>query len=130
MYTYLATSHEAINVVVAVEIDQKELPIYFVSRSLQGSKLNYPTLEKLVLSLVHTTKRLQRYFQAHHIKVLTTQPIHQIVSKPEKYGRLAKWAIELGEHDIEYRPKLSIKAQSLADFLVEFPTTEKTRWSL
>lgn len=30
-----------------------------------------------------------------------------------------KWAIELGEHDIEYRPRGAIKGQALADFLVE-----------
>jgi hypothetical protein len=34
---------------------------------------------------------------------------------------LTKWAIELGEHDITYKPRVSIKGQALADFLVEIP---------
>ncbi|GKD47895.1 hypothetical protein Tco_1276871 [Tanacetum coccineum] len=38
--------------------------------------------------------------------------------------RIDKWAIELGEHDIEFRGRNSIKGQILADFLVEIPTTE------
>ncbi|GJV22498.1 reverse transcriptase domain-containing protein [Tanacetum coccineum] len=41
--------------------------IYFVSRVLQGAELNYPALEKLVLALLHATRRLRRYFQAHSI---------------------------------------------------------------
>lgn len=30
-----------------------------------------------------------------------------------------KWAIELGEHEIEYVPWKAIKGQTLADFLIE-----------
>ena len=37
----------------------------------------------------------------------------------EKSGWLAKWEIELGEHDIDYRSWTSIKSHALADFLVE-----------
>ena len=44
---------------------------------------------------------------------------------PEKSGRLAKWAIRLGEHDINYHPLTSIDAQVLTDFLVEIPDTIK-----
>ncbi|GJW55353.1 reverse transcriptase domain-containing protein [Tanacetum coccineum] len=36
------------------------VPIYFVSRVLQGAKLNYPPLEKLILALVHAVRRLRR----------------------------------------------------------------------
>ncbi|KAL7605482.1 hypothetical protein Lser_V15G18132 [Lactuca serriola] len=49
------------------------------------------------------------------------RPIYFILLKPETSGRLAKWAIELGEHDINYRPKTSIKGHELADFLLEIP---------
>ncbi|XP_073298466.1 uncharacterized protein [Primulina huaijiensis] len=34
-------------------------------------------------------------------------------------GRLIKWITELGEYDIQYEPRTSIKAQALADFLAE-----------
>ncbi|XP_076901789.1 uncharacterized protein LOC143556335 [Bidens hawaiensis] len=33
--------------------------------------------------------------------------------------RLTKWAIELGEHAIEYKPRPAIKGQVLADFITE-----------
>ena len=38
--------------------------------------------------------------------------------------RLVLWAIELDEFDIQYRPRTVIKAQALADFIVEFTTKE------
>ncbi|GJX45851.1 reverse transcriptase domain-containing protein [Tanacetum coccineum] len=78
-------------------------------------------MEKLVLALVNASKRLKRYFQAHPIIVITNQPIKQILSKPKVAGRLQKWSIELGEYDIHYRPKVSVKGQILADFIVEQP---------
>jgi hypothetical protein len=31
-----------------------------------------------------------------------------------------KWAIELSQYDLIYRPKTAIKAQALADFVAEF----------
>ncbi|GJV66914.1 reverse transcriptase domain-containing protein [Tanacetum coccineum] len=78
-------------------------------------------MEKLVLTLVFATKRLQRYFQAHPIAVITDQPIKQIISRPDVAGRLQKWSVMLGEHNITYRPRTSVKGQILADFLVEKP---------
>ncbi|KAK1424789.1 hypothetical protein QVD17_20127 [Tagetes erecta] len=109
----------------AVERARVEMPIYFISRALRDAEINYTPMEKLVLALVHTSKRLRRYFQAHHIWVLTNQPIKSVLEKPENSGRLAKWAVGLGEHNIEYSPRKAIKAQILADFLSEVP--EKTK---
>ncbi|GJV72641.1 reverse transcriptase domain-containing protein [Tanacetum coccineum] len=40
-------------------------------------------------------------------------------------GRMSKWAIELGEHEIEFRGRNSIKGQILADFLAETPSKEE-----
>lgn len=71
---------------------------------------------------MHTARRLRRYFQAHSICVLTDQPIRQVLLKPENSGRLAKWAIELGEHDITYKPRSAVKGQILADFIAESST--------
>ncbi|GJU86232.1 reverse transcriptase domain-containing protein [Tanacetum coccineum] len=99
--------------------------------TLQGAELNYPELEKLVLALVYAARRLQRYFQAHSIQILTDKPIKQILARPEKSGRIAKWAIELGERDIKFRERNSIKGKILEDFLAETPSAEskERNWS-
>ena len=44
------------------------------------------------------------------------------MGKPEKLGRLAKWAIQLGELNIDYQAPTAKKAQVLADFLDSYPT--------
>ena len=38
---------------------------------------------------------------------------------PKANERLVKWAIDLGEFDIKYKPRTTIKAETLADFMVE-----------
>ena len=48
----------------------------------------------------------------------------QVLHKPETSGRLMKWALELSEFDIRYKPKTAIKGQVLADFIMEFTPTE------
>ncbi|GJZ84528.1 reverse transcriptase domain-containing protein [Tanacetum coccineum] len=119
LIVYLATTREAVSTVIMTEWEAKQMPVYFVSRALQGLEINYTSMEKLVLALVHASKRLKRHFQPHTIIVITDQPIKQILSRPEATGRLKKWSIKLGEYDIQYRPRTSIKGQILPDFVVE-----------
>ncbi|GJX91434.1 reverse transcriptase domain-containing protein [Tanacetum coccineum] len=116
---YLAAAKEAISAVLMTERDGKQVPIYFVSRSLQGPEINYTLMENIILALVSASKRLKRYFQAHTIVMITDQPIKQLLSNPEVRGRLLKWRFELEEHDIQYRPRTSVRGQILADFIVE-----------
>ena len=42
------------------------------------------------------------------------------MNKLEAKGSLIQWVVELSEFDIRYQPRSSIKAQVLADFIVEF----------
>ncbi|GKE41969.1 hypothetical protein Tco_1469253 [Tanacetum coccineum] len=76
------------------------------------------------VTLVHAARRLRRYFQAHPIQVLTDKPIKQILVRPEKSGRIAKWAIKLRERDIEFKGRDYVKRRIPADFLVETPPAE------
>lgn len=78
-------------------------------------------LEKLTYALLLTAQRLRPYFLVHPMTVLTSSELGQMLTKPNFSGRLAKWTVELNEYDIQYRPRTAIKAQALADFLVELP---------
>ena len=84
-------------------------------------------MEKLILTLVTTSRKLRPYFQAHTIEVPTEYPMKQILHKPETSGRLIKWAIERNEFDIRYKPRKTIKGQVLSDFIMEFTTAELAR---
>ncbi|GJV67421.1 reverse transcriptase domain-containing protein [Tanacetum coccineum] len=92
---------------------------------LQGAELNYPGLEKLILALVHDARRLRRYFQAHPIRVLTNKPIKKILTRRKKSGTIAKWVIDFGEHDIEFKGRNFIKRQILDDFISKTPSIEE-----
>ncbi|GKE11438.1 reverse transcriptase domain-containing protein, partial [Tanacetum coccineum] len=124
LIVYLATTKETVSAFLMTEREAKKIPIYFVSRALWGPEINYTSMEKLVLALVHASKRLKRYFQAHPIIVIMDQPIQQVLSRPEVAVRLQKWSIELGEYAIHYRPRVPVKGQILVDFIVERPEEE------
>ena len=81
-------------------------------------------MDKLAFVLVTATRKLKPYFQAHTIIVLTNQPLRRAMSSPEVAGRMALWAIELNEFDIQYRPRTMIKGQAMADFIAEFAQSE------
>ena len=77
-------------------------------------------MEKIAFALLVVSRKLYPYFQAHPIVITTNQPIRKIMNKIDAAGRLIQWVIELGQFDIEYRTQVAIKAQVLANFIVEF----------
>ena len=81
-------------------------------------------MEKLILALATAAQKLRPYFQAHTIEVPTEYSMKQVLHKPDTLGRLMKWALELSEFDIRYKPKTEIKGQVLADFVMEFTLAE------
>ncbi|GJY58749.1 reverse transcriptase domain-containing protein [Tanacetum coccineum] len=83
LIVYLATAKETVSAVLMTEKEAKQMPIYFVSRALRGPELNYTSMEKLVLALVHASK-----------------------------------------------PRVSVKRQILADFIVERPEEDSPDTSM
>nr|GEX51722.1 reverse transcriptase domain-containing protein [Tanacetum cinerariifolium] len=61
LIVYLAAAKETVSAVLMTEREAKQIPIYFVSRALKGPELNYTSMEKLVLALVHDSKRQKRF---------------------------------------------------------------------
>ncbi|GJV95047.1 reverse transcriptase domain-containing protein, partial [Tanacetum coccineum] len=99
LIVYLAAAKETVSAVLMTKREAKQMSIYFVSKALRGLEITYTSMEKLVLTLVHASKRLKRYFQAHPIIVIMEQPIQQV-------------------------PRVSVKGHILADFIVERPKEE------
>ncbi|KAK3001122.1 hypothetical protein RJ639_022192 [Escallonia herrerae] len=86
---------------------------------LQDVETRYPKIDRIALALITSARRLRPYFQSHSIIVLTDQLLRKVLLSPEASGRLVNWSVELGEFDIQYKPHTAIKAQALADFIVE-----------
>ncbi|CAL2271276.1 unnamed protein product [Prunus armeniaca] len=117
---YLSVSATAVSSVLIQTKDSAEHPVHYVSKALQDAEGRYPDIEKLAFALVISARRLRPYFQAHTIHVLTNQPLRQVLQKPETSRRLVKWAIELGEFDIHYKPRPATKGQAVVDFISKF----------
>nr|GEV75143.1 reverse transcriptase domain-containing protein [Tanacetum cinerariifolium] len=88
LFVYLPTSKDVVSVVLMVDHKGRQTPIW-----------------------------LRWYFGAHPIKVITDQPIKQILNKPEVSSKLAKYTVELGAYNITYVPRNAIKGQ------LNFPCT-------
>ena len=65
-------------------------PIYYVNKTLVDAETKYLPLKKLVLALVHATRKLAHYFQAHTIYVLTKYPLQSSLKRSDFTGRIAK----------------------------------------
>ena len=123
---YLAVLNFATSATLVREQDRVQQPVYYCSRALRGAEERYPKMEKLIHTLVTTSRKLRPYFQAHTVEVPTEYSMKQILHKPETSGRLMKWAIELSEFDIRYKPRTAVKGKILADFIIEFTPTQST----
>nr|GEX73022.1 reverse transcriptase domain-containing protein [Tanacetum cinerariifolium] len=126
IYVYVAAATEAISAVLLTERKGKQCPIHYVSQTLNEAKRNYAPLEKLVLLLLHMSRRLRRYFKAHPIKVITDQPLKHILNKVQASGKLAKYPVELGAYNITYEPRNTMKGQVLTAFLSGAPVGTHT----
>ncbi|GJY91013.1 reverse transcriptase domain-containing protein [Tanacetum coccineum] len=118
LYAYLAVSIEAVSAVLLTDRKGRQCPVQYVSRTLNEAERNYAPMEKLALSLIHMTRRLRRYFEAHPVKVIIDQPIKNILNNSEK---LAKYVVELGAYNITFMPRNAVKGHVLEDFLWEAP---------
>ena len=83
--------------------------VYYVSKSLNEAEVRYLPLEKAILAVVHATRKLPHYFQAHTVVVLTQLPLKSILRSADYTRRVAKWSTILGAFDIKYMLRTSIK---------------------
>ena len=127
LYLYLAVSETVVSATLIREEGRKQLPIYYISQAFQGAKLRYPRIEKIVFALIVAPRKLRQYFQANPILVMTDQPIKKSMKQLEAAERMIQWAIELSQFDIEYHPRIAIKAQALVDFIAEFTSPDEDR---
>jgi len=91
-----------------------------VSNALLDAETRYQKLEKLILTLIVTSRKLKHYFQSFPITVLTEYPLGTILKSPQATGRISKWGTELGAYHIQYEPRTAIRGQVMADFIAEF----------
>ena len=96
LFAYIAVAFYAISFVL-IRVDSGiQRPLYYVSKSLNEIEVRYLPLEKAILAVVHATRKLPHYFQAHTAVVLTQLPLKSIHRSTDYTGKIAKWGTILG----------------------------------
>ena len=73
----------------------------------------------MALAVIIAARKLRPYFDCHPIQVLTNQPLEKALQNMDSLDHLLKWAVELFEYDILYKPTTTIKARAVANFIME-----------
>jgi hypothetical protein len=87
-----------------------QVPVYYVSEALSGSKVYYSEIEKIAYTVLTASRKLKHCFQARKIRVLTNYPLKEVLQSCRTTGRLEKLAAELSQHFIEFEKRTSIKS--------------------
>ena len=79
LFAYIVVAPHAVSLVL-IQVDSgKQRPTCYVSKSLHEGEIRYLPLEKAILAVVHGTRKLPHYFQAHKVIVLTQLPLKAIL---------------------------------------------------
>jgi hypothetical protein len=123
---YISCTTHVVSIALVVERVEEghaylvQHPVYFISEVLGPSKMKYPQVQKLLYAVLLTARKLRHYFDDHKVIVVTGFPIGDILHNKEAIRRVAKWACELGAHDIEFLPRTTVKTRALVDFVSEW----------
>jgi hypothetical protein len=74
--------------------------------------------------VVLAQRKLQHYFKAHPVTVVSFFPVGEIIRNPDAAGRIAKWSVELMGEMLAHAPRKAIKSQILADFDAKWTDTQ------
>ena len=62
LYASIAVTDHVLSLVLVRTENGVQKPIYYVSKSLQEAETRYLNLEKVVLTIIHATRKLPYYF--------------------------------------------------------------------
>lgn len=100
-------SNSAIGAVLSQGRVGSDLPISYISRTLNKAEANYNTTEKELLAIVWAVKQFRHYVFGHKFYIVTDhRPLTWLFSVADPGARLIRWRLKLEEHDYEiiYKP--------------------------
>ena len=118
LFLYLAVSESTIRKALVRDDKAIQKPVYYAIHSMNGPQIRYQMLHKLVLALFIISRKLKHYFQIFPITVLTEHPLRSVMKNSKAIRRISKWASELRSCRLKYEPRITVKGQVLADFIL------------
>jgi hypothetical protein len=113
---YITATTHIVSTTIMVECQEEghafevQQLVYFISEVLSESKIHYPTIRKLLYSILITTRKLRHYFNAYNILVVSDFPLVDILHNRDATGRISKWAVELGALILDFKPRTTIES--------------------
>ena len=111
--------------------------VYFISEVLNESKTRYPQIQKLIYTILITSRKRKHYFDGHRVLVTTSFPLGDILRNKDANGRIVKWAMELCPFSLDFQSRATVKSQALVDFIAEWtdlnepsPSDTSDHWSM
>jgi hypothetical protein len=124
---FVSASNSAVSAMLVQEKEKegkfKQIPVYFASEDLSGSKLFDSELEKIAYTVIMAARKLRHYFEGHRIRVITNQPLNDLFANKEASTRIVKWGTELSEYTVDFERRSAIKSHVLADFVVDWTSS-------
>ena len=107
-----------IGAILSQNIDGYDQPIVYYSRSLSKAEQKYFTTEKEALAIIVAVKQLRPYLYGREFTIVTDhKPLQWLESMKNPPGRVARWIMELQEHNfkVEYKAgKKHVNADALS----------------
>jgi hypothetical protein len=85
LYLYVEATTQVVSAVIVVERTEEghtlpvQRPVYYISEVLTETKTCYPQIQKLLYAVVLAQRKLQHYFEAHSVTVVSSFLLGEII---------------------------------------------------
>ena len=99
------------NIVIAAVLNQGDRPVAFFSRTLHGSELKCPPVEKEACAIIEAIIHWEQYLTVRSFRLITDQKSLSLMLNPQnkrkiKKDKIFRWRLELScyNFDVVFRP--------------------------
>lgn len=94
-------SNDGLGAALTQRVDKSEIVIAYASRLLTKQEKNYTTTEKDCLALVWAVRKFRPFLKGYRFTAISDHVAFRwLMSLMQPSGRLARWVIELQQHDL------------------------------